>query len=116
MIDNINQLASATCIPYSSETPALTLDESTHYIKQSAVNWTLSEDGKSISRLFKFKNYYETMAFVNVAAMIAHQQDHHPEITVNYNNCLIEYSTHSIDGLSKNDFICAVKTDNSLTL
>ena len=56
------------------------------------------------------------MAFVNVAAMIAHQQDHHPEITVNYNNCLIEYSTHSIDGLSKNDFICAVKTDNSLTL
>ena len=69
-----------------------------------------------ISRIFKFKNYYETMAFVNVAAMVAHQQDHHPDMNVGYNTCRIEYSTHSVGGLSENDFICAEKTNNTLKL
>jgi len=74
--------------------------------------WDISMDGKSISRNYKFKNYYETMSFLNVAAWIAHQEDHHPEIHLTYNQCRISYSTHSVGGLSRNDFICAAKTDN----
>ena len=74
-------------------------------------DWIISTDGKSISRNYKFKNYYETMSFLNVAAWIAHQEDHHPDIHLSYNHCLITYSTHSVGGLSRNDFICAAKTD-----
>ena len=85
---------------------------------QSAINpdWQLAADRQSIERVFKFKNYYETMAFVNVVAMIAHQQDHHPEMHVTYNTCSVAYSTHSVGGLSDNDFICAAKIDATLPL
>ena len=84
------------------------------HLKEISPEWQLAENSKSINRTFKFKNYYNTMAFVNVAAMVAHQQDHHPEMTVTYNTCRVEFSTHSVDGLSLNDFICAAKVDGTL--
>lgn len=84
------------------------------HLKEISPEWQLADDKKSISRIFKFKNYYDTMSFVNVVAMMAHQQDHHPEMTVTYNTCRVEFSTHSVDGLSLNDFICAAKIDGTL--
>ena len=68
-------------------------------------------DNKSIGKEFRFKNYYRTMAFVNAIAWIAHQTDHHPDLEVAYNCVRVVYSTHSIDGLSLNDFICAAKIE-----
>jgi 4a-hydroxytetrahydrobiopterin dehydratase len=65
----------------------------------------------SISREFNFKNYYETMAFVNAVAWIAHSEDHHPDLAVGYNICTATYSTHSAGGLTESDFICAAKVD-----
>lgn len=112
----ITDLTSAQCKACEGDVAPLTEKESERYLCKLAENWILSDDGKSIGRTFKFKNYYETMAFVNVAAMIAHQQDHHPDMTVCYNTCHIKYSTHSIGGLSENDFICAAKTDKSLNI
>lgn len=73
--------------------------------------WRASEDGKSISRAYQFNNYYETMAFVNALAWIAHREDHHPDLAVSYNRCVVTYSTHSVGGLSENDFICAAQAD-----
>jgi 4a-hydroxytetrahydrobiopterin dehydratase len=67
--------------------------------------------GKAIARTFKFKNYYETMAFVNAVAFIAHGQDHHPDLQVGYNKCRVEYSTHSAGGLSEKDFAAAHAVD-----
>jgi 4a-hydroxytetrahydrobiopterin dehydratase len=67
--------------------------------------------GKEISRTFTFKNYYETMAFVNAVAYVAHRQDHHPDMEVGFNKCTVRFSTHSVGGLSENDFICAAKVD-----
>ena len=67
-------------------------------------------DGR-IAKTYSFKNYYETMAFVNAAAWISHREDHHPDMTVGYNKCRVEYMTHAIGGLSENDFICAAKLD-----
>ena len=64
------------------------------------------ENGE-IARVFSFKNYYETMAFVNAVAWISHREDHHPDLEVGYNKCRVRYSTHSIGGISENDFICA---------
>lgn len=75
-------------------------------------DWVLRDDAKEISRTFKFKNYYETMAFVNALAWIAHREDHHPDIEVGYNTCHVRYSTHSVGGLSENDLICAAKLND----
>lgn len=71
--------------------------------------WSANHDCTEICRSFEFKNYYETMAFVNALAWIAHQQDHHPDIEVGYKRCLVRYATHSIGGLSENDFICGAR-------
>ena len=67
--------------------------------------------GGEIARTFKFKNYYETMAFVNAVAWVAHGEDHHPDMEVGYNKCGVRFSTHSVGGLSENDFISAAKVN-----
>ena len=69
-----------------------------------------------VQKTFKFKNYYETVAFVNATAWISHREDHHPDLAVGYNKCRVDYSTHAIDGISENDFICAAKIDALLKL
>jgi 4a-hydroxytetrahydrobiopterin dehydratase len=74
--------------------------------------WALV-DGR-LERTFQFKNYYETMAFVNATAWIAHQADHHPDMEVGYNRCKVAYSTHSVGGLSENDFTGAEKVNGLL--
>ncbi|UGQ47751.1 4a-hydroxytetrahydrobiopterin dehydratase [Massilia endophytica] len=71
--------------------------------------WTI--EGGRLVRRFGFANYYETMAFVNALAYIAHNEDHHPELVVGYKTCEVRYDTHSVKGLSLNDFICAAKAD-----
>jgi 4a-hydroxytetrahydrobiopterin dehydratase len=79
--------------------------------EQLHADWMLSGDNKSISRTFRFRNYYQTLAFVNALAWIAHGEDHHPDLEVGYNRCLVRYSTHTVNGLSENDFICAARID-----
>ncbi len=76
--------------------------------------WTIQAG--VLSREFAFKNFYETMAFVNAVAWIANAEDHHPDLAVSYNRCKVNYSTHSVGGLSENDFICAAKIDGLLRL
>jgi 4a-hydroxytetrahydrobiopterin dehydratase len=64
-----------------------------------------------ISKKFVFKDYYQTIAFVNAIAWMTHREDHHPDLMVTFNSCLVEYTTHAIHGLSENDFICAAKVE-----
>jgi 4a-hydroxytetrahydrobiopterin dehydratase len=73
--------------------------------------WTLNDAANEIKRSFEFPNYYETLAFVNALAWVAHREDHHPDLGVSYNHCKVRFSTHSVRGLSENDFICAAKID-----
>ena len=70
-----------------------------------------SRDGDEIKKSFSFKNFYETMSFVNAVAFIANQLDHHPDMEVGYNKLTIRFSTHSVGGLSENDFAAAGKID-----
>lgn len=67
--------------------------------------------GDVITKTYRFPNYGQTMAFVNATAWISHREDHHPDLTVGYNTCRVDYSTHALQGLSENDFICAAKLD-----
>jgi 4a-hydroxytetrahydrobiopterin dehydratase len=76
--------------------------------------WTV-EQGR-LARTFRFANYHETMAFVNASAWISHREDHHPDLAVGYNQCTVSYVTHSIGGLSRNDFICAAKLESLFDL
>jgi 4a-hydroxytetrahydrobiopterin dehydratase len=64
-----------------------------------------------LSKTFRFADYYQTMAFVNALAWIAHQEDHHPDLSVHYNRVVVHFSTHDAGGLTLNDFICAAKTE-----
>ncbi len=73
--------------------------------------WELVEDGHALSKTFKFDDYYRTIAFVNALAFIANGEDHHPDLSVHYDRCVVRYSTHDVGGLSENDFICAAKAD-----
>ena len=75
--------------------------------------WTLSGDGADvgIEKTYSFANYYETIAFVNALAFIAHTQDHHPDLSVHYNRCGVRLNTHDVGGLSATDFDCAARFD-----
>ena len=98
------------CKPRLSGDKPLSINEVNSMLKQ--INkWETNDQGTVLYHVFRFKNYYETIAFVNALAWIAHQEDHHPDIEVSYNQCLVNFSTHSIGGLSENDFICAAKID-----
>ncbi|MFZ1851474.1 MAG: 4a-hydroxytetrahydrobiopterin dehydratase [Nitrosomonas sp.] len=104
-----NELASKQCKPCEGGIPALTLAEANNLLK-GIQGWEL-KDNKQISKTYSFKNHYQTMAFVNAVAWVSHREDHHPDMTVGYNKCIINYTTHAVDGLSENDFICAAKVD-----
>ncbi len=69
--------------------------------------WSI--DGDALTRSFEFANFHATMAFVNMVAFIAHRENHHPDLAVSYQRCRVAYNTHSVGGLSENDFICAAR-------
>lgn len=73
--------------------------------------WVLAGDAKTISRRFEFKGFFRTMSFINAMAWIANAENHHPDFSAGYNFCLVNYTTHAINGLSENDFICAAKVN-----
>lgn len=113
MSTNINNLAEKKCVSCEGGVSKLTPEESQKYLKLTN-NWTINSNNTVISKLFEFKGFYKTMAFVNAVAWIANQEGHHPDLEVSYNKCLVKFTTHAIDGLSDNDFICAAKVDKLL--
>ena len=109
----ICDLSKGRCKPCEGGVPPLTDDEAARMLA-TLPGWERKDN--LISKTYKFKNYYETMAFVNATAWISHREDHHPDLAVGYNQCRVRYTTHAIGGLSENDFICAAKIDVLLTL
>jgi 4a-hydroxytetrahydrobiopterin dehydratase len=105
MTKDLSQLKCEAC---HGASPALSEQDITDHLAQTP-DWSLDPHSSSIQRNFKFKNYFRTIAFVNAIAWIAHQQGHHPDLKVSYNQCTVQFTTHAINGLSKNDFICAAK-------
>jgi 4a-hydroxytetrahydrobiopterin dehydratase len=108
MNTTVCNLVSKRCKPCEGGVPPLTEDKAKELLRQLD-HWGLGD--KRIGKTFEFRNYYEVMAFVNAVAWMTHREDHHPDMTVGYNTCRVEYSTHAIGGLSENDFICAAKVD-----
>lgn len=103
-------LSEKRCLACEGGIAKLTATESDALLKKLN-GWIISFDHKKISKEFVFKNYYQTIAFVNATAWISHHENHHPDLSVHYNKCVVEYMTHAVDGLTENDFICAAKID-----
>jgi 4a-hydroxytetrahydrobiopterin dehydratase len=101
-----NELVMKACRPLPAGTPPLSGHDLEHLLGH-AEGWAIS--GGQLTKTFQFENHYQTMAFVNAVAWISHREDHHPELVVGYSSCTVRYATHSIGGLSENDFICAAK-------
>jgi 4a-hydroxytetrahydrobiopterin dehydratase len=79
----------------------------------AAPGWKLTGDGAdvAIEKTYTFDNYYETISFVNAVAFVANAQDHHPDLSVHYNRCVVRFNTHDVKGLSETDFECAAQVD-----
>ena len=107
----MSDLTQKHCKPCEGGTAPLSRSEAQALMRQLHADWKLADDGKSIRREWKFKNFYHTMSFVNAAAHIANTEDHHPDLEVGYGYCRMQFNTHAIGGLSENDFICGAKVD-----
>ncbi len=102
-------LSQQRCSPQSG--PPLSTEQLQPLLAQ-LVDWEVdNSEPSSLVKTFTFKNFHRTMAFVNAVAWIAHEQDHHPDLTVSYQRCTVRWSTHSVGGLSISDFICAARVD-----
>ena len=113
MNDTTCDLTTKQCKPCEGGVPALSSGQVSAFLLQLDA-WELQD--KQINKTYAFKNYYQTMAFVNAVAWVSHREDHHPDIVVGYNQCVVTYTTHAIGGLSENDFICAAKIDKLFTI
>lgn len=107
MAKNLTRLK---CQPCREDTPPFTADETAGYLALLSSEWKVVR-GKKLRKPFEWKNFLRAMLFVNAVAYLAEQEDHHPDMTINYNMVVVELSTHSIGGLSRNDFIMAAKID-----
>ena len=90
---------------------ALSAEQIKQLMPQLTDGWQVSKDHKEIKKSYSFKNFYETIAFVNAIAWIANIENHHPDLEIGYNYCHLRFMTHALQGLSHNDFICAAKID-----
>lgn len=110
----MTDLAQKTCVPCRGGVPPIDPAQAGILLAELQ-GWSLDASAGAISRVFGFRDFHETMAFVNAVAFIAHQQDHHPELEVGWGHCLVRYTTHAAKGLTENDFICAAKVDRLLS-
>lgn len=106
----MSELSQQHCITLDQGLKRLDTDAIRSYLAQLD-DWQLDSEGTGIIKTFHFRDYYQTIAFVNAVAWIANRENHHPDLEVGYNRCKVSYSTHDVDGLSINDFICAATID-----
>ncbi|MBM37724.1 MAG: pterin-4-alpha-carbinolamine dehydratase [Woeseia sp.] len=99
------------CKPCEGGVLPLNVDQRDELKKSLHDDWLISDDGLRIEREFRFLTYSHTLGFTNAVAWVATIEGHHPQISFSYGSCVVSFTTHSINGLSDNDFICAAKID-----
>lgn len=107
-----SDLSSKHCESCEGIGAALNAEQIKNLMPQLNKQWEVSADNRMLKRNLSFKDFYETMAFVNALAWIANVENHHPDLEVGYNYCRVNFMTHALNGLSHNDFICAAKMDS----
>ena len=107
----MTDLAKKDCVPCDDKDfPPLTREQAKDFLEH-VPKWELFENSREIHRVFHFKNFADALAFVNKVGEIAEEQGHHPDIRLSWGMVEISLTTHSIGGLSENDFILAARVD-----
>ncbi len=109
----MNDFVSKRCVPCEGGVSPLPLQKAQALVQELS-QWQLNDEGTVISKRFTFDDFKSTMLFVNALAWIAEDQGHHPDLAVGYGYCEVTFTTHAINGLSENDFICAHKIEQLL--
>lgn len=111
----IESLRAQHCVPRKGKDDGLSREDVSAYLA-ALPDWHLAADSNEIRKEFRFTDYFHTIAFVNAVVSIAHREDHHPDLEVSYNRCIVRYSTHDVGGLSLNDVICAARVEDLLVV
>src|SRR5688572_6414159 len=98
------------CTPCETGSAPLDHAEILAFLPTLTLDWNVVDDAR-LTREFRFGSFMESMVFVNDVAAIAEEEGHHPDMYIYFNRVVIELTTHSIDGLSDNDFILARKIE-----
>ncbi|WP_372653320.1 4a-hydroxytetrahydrobiopterin dehydratase [Draconibacterium sp.] len=106
----MSELKEKHCAPCKKETTPLNAEEIKHFKAKINEDWKVVDD-KKIQKSFSVKDFNEAIAFAQKIAVLADEEDHHPDLGVHYSSVEVEISTHNIGGLSPNDFILAAKID-----
>ncbi len=107
----MSELSKKKCVPCEGNVPPLTVEKAEALMKELSEGWMLVDHASMLAKHFHFKNFGETMEFVNKIAAIAEAEGHHPDLSVSYADVGVELMTHAIGGLSENDYILAAKID-----
>ena len=108
----MTELSQMKCVACRGGEPKLTEREIDELLPEVPGWQVIDVDGvKRLEHTFKLKNFIEAMAFTNKIAMTAEKEDHHPLIITEWGRVRVQWWTHKIKGLHKNDFIMAAKTD-----
>ncbi|CAN5468817.1 4a-hydroxytetrahydrobiopterin dehydratase [soil metagenome] len=105
----LEKLLNRHCKPVKGE--PMTDQDIGRHVEVIGNGWRYEADRPAIVKSYAFDDFHETIEFVNAVAWVIHGEDHHPDMAVGYDRCELAFSTHSVAGLSINDFICAAKCD-----
>ncbi|MFZ5895793.1 MAG: 4a-hydroxytetrahydrobiopterin dehydratase [Myxococcota bacterium] len=106
----MNRLVERRCAACNSETPRIAEQELSRYLAE-VEGFEVDPAHTRVEKIFEFKDFPETMLFVNAVAAVAHREDHHPDLEVGYKTCKVRFTTHAVGGLTENDFISAAKVN-----
>lgn len=104
------ELAAEKCVPLKGREHAVALPQAQAWLA-ALPGWSLGPDQADIRREFRFPDFVRALAFVNALGYIAERENHHPDLELGWGRVLVRFSTHDVGGLSRNDFICAAKTE-----
>ena len=104
------ELTAKTCVPCQGNIPPLTPAEAERYLRE-APGWNLIESATRLQRKFKFRNFIDSLVFINKIGALSEEEGHHPDISFGWGYCTVVFYTHKIKGLHENDFIMSAKVN-----
>jgi 4a-hydroxytetrahydrobiopterin dehydratase len=107
----MEKLSQKQCVPGRKDMQALDDEQKLKLKEQLHEDWTLTQNNSHLERKFKTKNFKQAWDLLNLAAQVAEEQNHHPELRLGWGYLEIEIWTHTISNLVESDFILAAKYD-----
>jgi len=109
----MSELAERQCVPCRGGVPPMK-GEQINEMSSQLPDWQVVNE-HHLQRAYSFKDFRETLDFVNRIGELAEEQGHHPDICFGWGKADITIWTHKIDGLTESDFVLAAKIDKLLT-